>query len=73
MPQKRSSAHIKAQREGKERDLYTCQICGRTDRVQGHHLFDYAYSGAADPNNIITLCYTCHKAVHKGLIDLFVF
>lgn len=37
---KRSSEHIKAQRQGKERDNYTCQICGSTDRVHGHHLLD---------------------------------
>lgn len=73
MAQQRSSAHVKAQRQGKERDLYTCQICGSTENVAGHHLFDYAFSGAADPDNIITLCSRCHRAVHNGLIDLYVF
>lgn len=71
--QKRGYDHIKAQKEGKKRDLNVCQICGSPDRVEGHHLFDYAYSGASDPNNIITLCHSCHVAVHKGLIDLFIF
>ena len=70
---RRGYDHSKAQREGKERDLFTCQICGSTDHPEGHHLFDYAFEGAADKDNIITLCSECHKKVHKGEIDLFVF
>ena len=68
---KRGSDHNKVQRLGKERDEYTCQVCGSTKNVQGHHLIDYAYGGAADPDNIITLCSECHKAAHRGDIDLF--
>lgn len=73
MAKQRDSVHVKAQKEGKVRDQYTCQICGSTENVEGHHLFDYAFSGAADPDNIITLCHRCHRAVHNGLIDLYVF
>lgn len=67
----RGSDHLKAQRLGKERDGNVCQVCGSTDNVEGHHLIDYAFGGAADPDNIITLCRKCHNAVHKGEIDLF--
>ena len=70
---KRSSEHISAQREGKKRDLNTCQICGSSDHPEGHHIFDYALGGAANKDNIITLCHECHQNVHKGLIDLFIF
>lgn len=70
---KRSSAHTNAQRRGKERDLHTCQICGSTDHTEGHHLIDFAFGGAADKDNIVTLCHDCHQNVHKGLIDLFRF
>ena len=67
----RGNNHRIAQYEGKERDLFTCQICGSTEHTEGHHIFDYAFGGAADSDNIITLCHNCHQGVHRGLIDLF--
>ena len=70
---KRSSAHVSAQRLGKERDQHTCQICGSKRHTEGHHIIDYSFGGAADKDNIITLCHDCHSNVHKGLIDLFKF
>lgn len=70
---KRNGSHISAQRRGKERDLFTCQICGSKRHTEGHHLFDFAFGGAADVDNIITLCHGCHTNVHKGLIDLIKF
>lgn len=73
MGQKRSAAHLKAQKDGKIRDHKACQICGSTDHVEGHHILDYSFGGAADKDNIITLCHECHKNVHRGLIDLFIF
>lgn len=45
---KRSSAHIKAQRAGRERDGNRCQICGSNDHVEGHHIIDHQFGGAAD-------------------------
>lgn len=68
---KRGADHMKAQHAGKERDLFTCQICGSKDHVEGHHLFDYSFGGAPNEENIITLCHDCHKKVHQGLTDLF--
>ena len=70
---KRNSAHRTAQRSGKQRDLSTCQICGSKEHTEGHHIIDYSFGGAADKDNIITLCHNCHTNVHKGLIDLFKF
>ncbi len=66
----RDSKHCKAQKDGKVRDLYTCQICGSTDNVEGHHIIDYQFGGAADVDNIVTLCRECHKQVHRGKIDI---
>lgn len=66
----RDSRHCAVQKKGKERDLYTCQICGSGEYTEGHHIFDYQYGGAADIDNIMTLCRTCHKQVHRGKIDI---
>ena len=70
---KRDSSHLRAQRSGKERDLYTCQICGSTQHTEGHHIFDFFFGGAADDDNIVTLCHDCHQNVHRGIINLFKF
>ncbi len=34
----REREHQVVQRKGKERDMYTCQICGSTGQVEGHHI-----------------------------------
>lgn len=68
----RTSAHRDAQRGGRMRDLEVCQICGSTDNVQGHHIFDLSLGGAANIDNIVTLCSVCHQKVHRGLIDISV-
>lgn len=70
---KRDSRHTKAQKAGKERDNYTCQICGSTDHVEGHHIVDVFFGGAADADNIVSVCKDCHKNIHRGLIDIFRF
>lgn len=73
MSKNRSSAHIRAQKAGRERDGNVCQICGSSNHTEGHHILDYQFSGAADKENIITLCREHHKEVHKGLIDIMKF
>lgn len=70
---KRGPEHNRVQMRGRERDDYTCQICGSTDDVDGHHVFDYQFGGEADVDNIISLCHECHNKVHGGLLDIFVF
>jgi len=70
---KRGFEHNHAQRAGRERDMQTCQICGSKDRPEGHHIFDFAFGGAADKDNIITLCHGCHQSAHNGKLDLFKF
>lgn len=74
MSQHRPAKDVTARRIAKERDGYTCQICGSTERVEGHHLFEYSYeNGASDPDNIITLCHECHLMVHHGNADITMF
>ena len=66
----REGEHCFAQRMGKARDLYVCQVCGSQERVEGHHILYYCYGGTADVDNIVTLCQKCHKQVHRGNIDI---
>ncbi len=57
MSKKRDYAHVKAQKKGKERDLYTCQICGSTDHTEGHHLFCWiSFRMRLSSNSVISDC-----------------
>lgn len=66
----REREHYVVQKKGKERDLYICQICGSKKNVEGHHILNYQYGGAANIDNIVTLCRKCHNQVHRGNIDI---
>ena len=54
------------------RDGYKCQCCGAHDndvKLHVHHI-ESRQTGGDAPNNLITLCEHCHKALHAGKIAL---
>jgi 5-methylcytosine-specific restriction protein A len=56
-----------------KRDNWTCQNCGKHGGLlNGHHILPWAGNpeGAFDPNNVITLCVSCHNKIHRGKIKL---
>lgn len=54
------------------RDGHTCQCCkGRSkDPVLNVHHIESRKTGGNTPNNLITLCETCHKGYHNGTVKL---
>jgi 5-methylcytosine-specific restriction endonuclease McrA len=48
-----------------ERDHWRCQVCGRMQNLQVHHLEFRGQSGNDEEQNLITLCAECHKQVHR--------
>lgn len=55
------------------RDGYKCQCCkGRhkDPRLEVHHIIYRSKGGSDEADNLITLCHTCHKALHDGIIVL---
>ena len=55
------------------RDGYVCQHCkGKTkdSRINVHHIVFRSQNGSDEPENLITLCKTCHDALHAGKIKL---
>ena len=54
------------------RDKHKCQCCkGRSgDRILNVHHIESRKTGGNAPNNLVTLCETCHKAWHRGEINL---
>ena len=54
------------------RDGHTCQCCkgkSKDDVLEVHHIESRKTGGDA-PNNLITLCRTCHSGYHKGTVKL---
>jgi 5-methylcytosine-specific restriction endonuclease McrA len=53
----------------KERDGYKCQRCGSTPDPRGlhtHHLFTRSIKPLRhEDDNLITLCYGCHRWAHQ--------
>lgn len=54
------------------RDNHTCQHCkGKSkDKILNVHHIESRKVGGDSPNNLVTLCETCHNDYHKGRIDL---
>lgn len=54
------------------RDNHRCQCCkGKSgDSVLNVHHIESRKTGGNAPNNLVTLCETCHKKYHKGEIRL---
>jgi hypothetical protein len=50
------------------RDNYTCQYCSgksKDKQLDCHHIIFRKNKGTDTPNNLITLCRTCHQMLHK--------
>ena len=70
MTQKRSYQHRKAQRQVKKLEGNECQVCGTTEKPEGHHLIPYSEDGSASTHNMITMCQSCHRKYHQGELNI---
>lgn len=54
------------------RDNHSCQCCkGKSkDKILNVHHIESRKTGGNAPNNLITLCETCHKGYHNGTVEL---
>lgn len=54
------------------RDNHTCQCCkGKSKgKILNVHHIESKKTGGNAPNNLITLCETCHKGYHNGTVKL---
>ena len=54
------------------RDNYTCQCC-RTKKgtMNTHHILPKSQGGSDEMENLITLCESCHKKLHRGELKEF--
>lgn len=55
----------------RERDNYTCRMCGNNERVEAAHIFGRMWKATRWwTSNGISLCYYCHRfKMHGGNLD----
>lgn len=48
-----------------QRDDYTCQKCGaQNTELHCHHKVPVSQGGSHYPNNLLTVCKSCHEEIH---------
>jgi hypothetical protein len=55
------------------RDGYCCQHCkgkSKDKRLEVHHIMFRSENGSDEEDNLLTLCKTCHDALHRGEVTL---
>jgi 5-methylcytosine-specific restriction endonuclease McrA len=60
-----ADAYSELHRRILERDGWRCQVCGRMQNLQVHHLKLRSQSGGDVEQNLITLCAECHAGMHS--------
>lgn len=49
-----------------QRDNCECQICSKSTNLHIHHIIKRANGGNHNPNNLITLCDSCHRYIETA-------
>lgn len=52
------------------RDDWKCRKCGFRDGLHPHHIVYKSKGGTDTMDNIITLCWRCHRDVHEHKVRL---
>lgn len=56
-----------------ERDNLQCQVCGTTYDLHLHHWKTFrSQGGGHEPENLVTVCFKHHEAIHRHEIDVVV-
>ncbi len=48
-----------------QRDRWRCQSCGSVEGLEVHHIISRGQLGDDVEDNLITLCWSCHRKTHK--------
>lgn len=51
------------------RDGWRCALCDNTQGLQVHHVVHRSQGGSDLPQNLITLCWKCHAAIHGTVLS----
>ncbi len=65
--------HVSAHRkEILQRDDFKCYLCQSQEKLECHHI-DPVWNNTdriTDTNNLLTLCYNCHRTIHRKNLEL---
>ena len=50
--------------------LIACQVCGSRQGLSRHHIVPRGMAQCDDPENLVVLCDTDHRRVHRHELDL---
>jgi hypothetical protein len=53
-----------------KRDNWHCRSCHSTFGLQPHHIKFRSQGGADTLDNLVTLCWICHRDVHDGFLEV---
>ena len=53
-----------------ERDSYMCRSCNSNRGIAPHHILFRSAGGTHNPDNLVTLCFNCHRDVHDGFLKV---
>jgi 5-methylcytosine-specific restriction endonuclease McrA len=48
-----------------EYDVKQCYFCGSKITLDIHHIIPVSFCGSDNNENKVTLCYSCHKKLHR--------
>ena len=57
--------YVRLCRQVLERDNWRCQNCGIASELQIHHIQFRSVLGDDSDGNLVTLCATCHRNLHR--------
>jgi len=52
------------------RDGWKCRNCGSRNDLHQHHIEYRSHGGSDELDNLVTLCWKCHRAVHDGKLKV---
>src|SRR6266699_347762 len=62
----RAEAYEALHKQVLARDNWRCQNCATSENLQVHYIRSRSKLGDDSPENLITLCATCHDALHRN-------
>ena len=57
---------VKARKKKNLSGIHNCEICGRPEFLQTHHIRGRDIPNANSKSNLVDICSCCHTSIHMG-------